>query len=72
MIRFEGVECDLLAFEVDGSKGSSYAVHVCRITGECWCQCDDFFFRQQTHGIPTVLSPNLCKHVRLILSKSSA
>jgi len=67
MIVYLGMEAGLHAFIV--TTTSKHDVHICPHTGEAWCDCHDFFYRQQAKGQPTIASKNVCKHIRAVMSE---
>jgi hypothetical protein len=59
--------CAIVSVEASSGK-RRYQAAICMTTGECWCDCDDFWYRKQSQGIPTIAeSRRLCKHLRSAL-----
>ena len=53
------------------AKKDPHEVAICDTTGNAWCSCDDFWFHQQTNGIPHMLG-RVCKHVRLVVEEAQS
>jgi hypothetical protein len=65
MVTFLGTQAGLYTFAV--TTTNFHYVHICPHTGETWCDCHNFFYKQQPKGQPVITSSNVCKHIREVL-----